>query len=59
MIRLATRGQEHVAVLHADFFQRLEAIGGESGADHADVADTARRQRRQHFAGVGLQPASA
>src|SRR5689334_24539766 len=47
--------KEHVAVLHADLLERLEAVGRESGAHDAHVLHAAFRQCREHLARVRLQ----
>ena len=45
-----------MACFLADFFQRLEAVAGEAGADHVHALDAGLGQRHQRWLGIGLQP---
>ncbi len=47
---------EDLGVFLRDFFQRLQAIGGETGRHHGDAAHAVLRQLRDGLVGVGLQP---
>src|SRR5689334_22264171 len=51
--------KEHVAVLHADLLERLEAVGRESGTHDAHVLHAAFRQCREHLARIRLEPSRA
>ena len=53
---LAAGREERVARLDVDLFQRLQAVGGEAGADHVDPPHALRGERAQRRLGVGLQP---
>src|SRR5262247_898679 len=48
--------QEDGAVLHVEFFQRFEAIGGKAGRDHYDAAHAALGEPLDGFDGGGLEP---
>ena len=58
-IVFATGRQKHRPVLKGDFFQRFQAVGGETGADHIHAFDPGSRPSGQQLAGVGLQPFGA
>ena len=54
--RLAAVLEEHVAVLHADFLERLEAVRRESRAHDRDALRARLRVVLQHHVDVRLQP---
>src|SRR5438876_2313593 len=47
---------EDLGVFLRDLFQRLQAIGGETGRDHRDAAHAFLRELLHRFVGIGLQP---
>src|SRR4051794_26509034 len=51
---LAAGCEELRAVLHLDFFHRLEAVDREAGAHDGDFIDAARGQARHEIDGVRL-----
>src|SRR3546814_1681374 len=53
---LAARRAENLRVLQRDLLQRLQAVGGEAGADHVQATDPGAGQRPQGRVGRRLQP---
>ena len=56
VIGLAAGRNEIVAAFLSYFFQRLEAVGNEAGADDIDALLSLSAQCLQRWCGVGLQP---
>src|SRR5215469_1619043 len=57
LVLLPAGAHENVAILDVNFLERLEAIDGESRANHRHVTDAASRHLRQHTTRVRAQPA--
>ena len=51
--------QERLAAFHVDFFQRLQAIAGEAGADHVHTFYSRLAHGNEAGFSVGLQPFGA
>src|SRR5262245_7886960 len=56
---LAAVIEEDLLVLHGDFAERLDAIGGEAGRDDGDPLHSVARQRLYCLVGVRLEPLGA
>src|SRR5690349_4612362 len=52
----AAKFKENIASLDADFFDRLDAIGRESGAKHVDARSVGVAEVGEHFVRRGFEP---